>query len=378
MMLNRVRARVSSLGGKRLFSIVAYGTVVLLFLLPAFLLEPQKWSEAGWHVLLAEILFIIVSSSLGTLLLLYFVPKIEFFETPLLSVQSARWIYRVSVASLISFYLVLGIAFLDQKIVGIFWWTPFWLPLLLIVRYLQSKTLKKGLALSVTMGFTLFVAFYSWFSIERDWESAWWIQGGLVLMALSQLILAGAAIRTYYSLPKEPRDLLTLLWSFAYGFVLYILLLAVLPFENKETIHEKMAERRLEGIHTAASEYAQLFGGVFPESLGALGLPPSGQKTNCRAAGLLQRRLETSGGYHIEYHSGPPSTTIAGPCGGAKSYTATARPIVYGKTGSLNLYTDEGGVIRCTREDRPANASDSSSCGFLRFSPSGPPSERRS
>jgi hypothetical protein len=377
MMLNRVRARVSSLGGKRLFRIVAYGTVVLLFLLPAFLLEPQKWSEAGWHVLLAEILFIIVSSSLGTLLLLYFVPKIEFFETPLLSVQSARWIYRVSVASLISFYLVLGIAFLDQKIVGIFWWTPFWLPLLLIVRYLQSKTLKKGLALSVTMGFTLFVAFYSWFSIERDWESAWWIQGGLVLMALSQLILAGAAIRTYYSLPKEPRDLLTLLWSFAYGFVLYILLLAVLPFENKETIHEKMAERRLEGIHTAASEYAQLFGGVFPESLGALGLPPSGQKTNCRAAGLLQRRLETSGGYHIEYHSGPPSTTIAGPCGGAKSYTATARPIVYGKTGSLNLYTDEGGVIRCTREDRPANASDSSSCGFLRFSPSGPPSEGR-
>jgi hypothetical protein len=283
------------------------------------------------------------------------------------------------VASLISFYLVLGIAFLDQKILGIFWWTPFWLPLLLIVRYLQSKTLKKGLALSVTMGFTLFVAFYSWFSIERDWESAWWIQGSLVLIALSQLILAGAAIRTYYSLPKEPRDLRTLLWSFAYGFVLYILLLAVLPFENKETIHEKMAKRRLEGIHTAASEYAQLFGGVFPESLGALGLPPSGQKTNCRAAGLLQRRLETSGGYHIEYHSGPPSTTIAGPCGGAKSYTATARPIVYRKTGSLNLYTDEGGVIRCTREDRPANASDSSSfCGFLRFSPSGPPSEGRS
>ena len=204
MMLNRVRARVSSLGGKRLFRIVAYGTVVLLFLLPAFLLEPQKWSEAGWHVLLAEILFIIVSSSLGTRPLLYFVPKIEVFETPLLSVQSARWIYRVSVATLISFYLVLGIAFLDQKILGIFWWTPVWLPLLLIVRYLQSKTLKKGLALSVAMGFTLFVAFYSWFSIERDWESAWWIQGSLVLAALSQLILAGAAIRTYYSLPKGP------------------------------------------------------------------------------------------------------------------------------------------------------------------------------
>jgi hypothetical protein len=324
---------------------------------------------------------------LGILLLLYFVPKIEFFETPLLSVQSSRWIYRVSMASLISFYLVLGIAFLDQNILGIFWWTPFWLPLLLIVRYLQSKTLKKGLALSVAMGFTLFVVFYSWFSTERDWESAWWIQVSLVLMALSQLILAGAAIRTYYSLPKEPRDLRTLLWCFAYGFVLYIQLLVLFPFENlvlfpfenKETIHEKLAERRLEGIHTAASEYAQLFGGVFPESLGALGLPPSGQKTNCRAAGLLQRRLETSGGYHIEYHSGPPSTTIAGPCGGAKSYTATARPIVYGKTGSLNLYTDEGGVIRCTREDRPANASDSSSfCGFLRFSPSGPPSEGRS
>ncbi|MGA8313319.1 MAG: hypothetical protein WB755_25065 [Terriglobales bacterium] len=365
--------------GERLFRILGYGTILLLlgFLLFAFFLEPPTWSEAAGD-LLAEIVFVILLISLVALPLLYLVRKIDFFEPPLLSAQSARWVHRASVASLISFFFVLGIAFFYQKIVGIFLWLPFWLPLLLIVLYLRSNTPKKGLALSVAMGLTLFLLFYSLFSIERDWESALWIQGSLVLAALSQLILAGAAIRTYYSLPKEPRDLHKLLWSLAYGFVLFCLLVTTLPFEDKETIHEKMAERRLEDIHTAASEYAQLFGGVFPESLGALGLPPSGQKTNCRAAGLLQRRLETSGGYHIEYHSGPPSTTIAGPCGGAKSYTATARPSVYGKTGSLNLYTDEGGVIRCTCEDRPANASDSSSCGFLRFSPSGPPSEGRS
>jgi hypothetical protein len=142
-------------------------------------------------------------------------------------------------------------------------WLPFWLPLLLIVLYLRSNTPKKGLAISVAMGLTLFLVFYSLFSIERDWESALWIQGSLVLAALSQLILAGAAIRTYYSLPKEPRDLHKLLWSLAYGFVLFCLLVTTLPFEDKKTIHAKTAKSRLESINKAASGYANLFGGAF-------------------------------------------------------------------------------------------------------------------
>jgi hypothetical protein len=149
------------------------------------------------------------------------------------------------------------------------------------------------------------------------------------------------------------------------------------PFEDKKTIHAKTAKSRLESINKAASGYANLLGG-FPESLGALGSPPWGQQANCRAAGPLERRLDnSSAGYLIEYHSGPPSTAFTESCGGAKSYTITARPIVYGKTGLLNLYTDESGDIRCTDEDRPANASDGWSCNLVRFSPSGPPSSDR-
>lgn len=381
MMLGRVRARVSGQEGERLFRILGYGTILLLlgFLLFAFFLEPPTWSEAAGD-LLAEIVFVILLISLVALLLLYLVRKIDFFEPPLLSAQRARWVHRASAASLISLFFVFGIAFFYQKIVGIFLWLPFWLPLLLIVLYLRSNTPKKGLALSVAMGLTLSLVFYSLFSIERDWESALWIQGSLVLAALSQLILAGAAIRTYYALPKEPRDLHKLLWSLAYGFVLFCSLVTTLPshIEDKKTIHAKMAKNRLESINKAASSYANLFGGVFPESLGALGSPPWGQQANCRAAGLLERRLvKSSAGYHIEYHSGPPSTAFTQSCGGAKSYTITARPIVYGKTGLLNLCTDESGDIRCTEEDRPANASDGWSCNFVRFSPSGPPSSDR-
>ena len=175
--------------GERLFRILGYGTILLLlgFLLFAFFLEPPTWSEAAGD-LLAGIVFVILLISLVALLLLYLVQKIDFFEPPLLSAQSARWVHRASVASLISFFFVLGIAFFYQKIVGIFLWLPFWLPLLLIVLYLRSNTPKKGLALSVAMGLTLFLVFYSLFSIERDWESALWIQGSLVLAALSQLI----------------------------------------------------------------------------------------------------------------------------------------------------------------------------------------------
>lgn len=373
------RTRLSGQGGHRLFRILGYGTIVVLIVVLLFArwLEPPNWSQAAADRL-AGTVSVMVLISLAALLFLYLVRRPDFFETAILSAPSARWIRRVRVASLISLVLALGAAFFLQRIVGIFLALPFWLPLLLSVIYLYSNTPKIGLALSVAMGLCLSLGFGSWFSVERDWESAGWIQISLVLAALLQLTLAAAAIRTYYSLPNEPRDLGKLLWSLAYGFLLLNMVFVSTPFEDKETLHDKMARNRLASINHAASAYAKRFGGVFPESLGVLGPPSPGQEANCRAAGLLDRSFDkSSGGYHVEYQSGAAATAFTGSCGGAKSYSVSVRPMVYGKTGSLNMYTDETGRIRCIREDRPANASDVGSCYFARFSPSGPPSSGR-
>ena len=43
---------------------------------------------------------------------------------------------------------------------------------------------------------------------------------------------------------------------------------------------------------------------------------------------------------------------------GVKSYTLTARPLVYYRTGTRSFFTDETGVIRMTAEDRAATADD--------------------
>ena len=45
--------------------------------------------------------------------------------------------------------------------------------------------------------------------------------------------------------------------------------------------------------------------------------------------------------------------------GGADTFTVNASPLDYGFTGSRSFFTDESGVIRYTREDRPATVEDS-------------------
>jgi hypothetical protein len=100
--------------------------------------------------------------------------------------------------------------------------------------------------------------------------------------------------------------------------------------------------KRLEDINRAASAYAIKFGGIYPESLAESGPPPFHQKADCRATGLLARPLQNpKGGYIIEYQSSFPCTDSTGSCRGQKANVITARPIVFGKSGDANLYTDQ-------------------------------------
>jgi hypothetical protein len=44
--------------------------------------------------------------------------------------------------------------------------------------------------------------------------------------------------------------------------------------------------------------------------------------------------------------------------GRIEAYTVTASPVVFGKTGLKNFFTDETGVIRETSQDREATRTD--------------------
>lgn len=71
---------------------------------------------------------------------------------------------------------------------------------------------------------------------------------------------------------------------------------------------------------------------------------------NCVEPGLVMGQFA---GYQFSYVAGEPDST-----GRITRYTITARPVPYGQPARAGLFTDESGVIRVTRDDRPATASD--------------------
>jgi hypothetical protein len=93
----------------------------------------------------------------------------------------------------------------------------------------------------------------------------------------------------------------------------YVVFVVSGPERDRQTIHAHMAKMKLKEINSATSEYAKHFGGLFPESLDALGPPAKNQKADCRSAGLVHKPFATnSGGYIFKYRIGLPSRTAPG------------------------------------------------------------------
>ncbi|HTS13926.1 MAG TPA: hypothetical protein VMH00_17530 [Candidatus Limnocylindrales bacterium] len=101
---------------------------------------------------------------------------------------------------------------------------------------------------------------------------------------------------------------------------------------------ESHAQAALAALQQSLAGY-QSTEGTFPSSLESLG-------TQARAA-FDQAQ---AGRYTLQYTPGDPQ-----PDGAIKTYSLTARA---GNYGYLNFFIDETGIIRATRENRPATASD--------------------
>ncbi len=100
-------------------------------------------------------------------------------------------------------------------------------------------------------------------------------------------------------------------------------------------------------LNTAASYYKEQHPDKgFPNSLADVG--PSGDN-------LLDTSLSSAArnGYYFVYVPGRPDEQ-----GRINAYTFLARPQVYGRTGKLNVFTDETAKVRVTSENRDANVQD--------------------
>jgi len=112
----------------------------------------------------------------------------------------------------------------------------------------------------------------------------------------------------------------------------------------------------LRTINSACELYARTYREHgYPRRLGQLGPTDSGNSEGPEHAGFISSVLASGSksGYAYTYTPGPLDQG-----GRTTTYSVTARPQVFGKTGRRSYYTDQTGVIRFTNENRTPVASD--------------------
>jgi hypothetical protein len=133
-----------------------------------------------------------------------------------------------------------------------------------------------------------------------------------------------------------------------WGILLTVLLGAIWSFlwfvvperqGNPTSQAETRAVQSLQDVRAALADYASSQGGAFPRQFEALG-------EGVRNAAQLAQSVN----YQIQYTPGPVEAD-----GNIRTYTLQARA---GNFGFLNFFTDDNGVIRATRENRPATSQD--------------------
>jgi len=110
----------------------------------------------------------------------------------------------------------------------------------------------------------------------------------------------------------------------------------------------------LRTLNTAEVTYSSTYPHGFSPDLKSLDGEGTGVASETNAE-LIDSVLGsgTKSGYNFIYTPGPKDAS-----GVISSYSIVARPVQFGRTGQFNYYTDQSGVIRMTKEDRPAGPND--------------------
>ena len=133
-----------------------------------------------------------------------------------------------------------------------------------------------------------------------------------------------------------------------WGVLLGVLLAAIWSFlwfvvperqGNPTTQAEVRAAESLREIRAALAGFATAQGGAYPQNFEAVGEPVR-----------LGAQLAQSVNYHVQYTPGPPEAD-----GVIRTFALQARA---GNFGFRNFYLDDTGILRATRENRPATSDD--------------------
>ncbi len=287
-----------------------------------------------------------------------------------------RWLWGVRISTLVSILLLFVPPYLVVPHLGdpcadvsLAWLV---VPLVALVPYLVilwrlrttlakgASNIHKGVALAVPWGLmvcliTLLVGWW-WISQSNRAELVSPLgMGGWVLLGLSQLALVASAIKPYFLMALRAADWRILKRNSAGAGIFLFMILIVwvgsqLPLSSggRRAANEYSTVGSLRTINSAQIYYADMSPEKgFAATLAELGPPPG--------ADLIEQRLASGEdrGYQFTVVTGPGQ-----PTGRIVSYTVRARPLKYGRTGCRSFFTDESGVIRLTKEDRPATADD--------------------
>lgn len=232
-----------------------------------------------------------------------------------------------------------------------------WLPYILIPFRLRGSRIKSGLTLAIAMGSALFVPGIVFLYYLHEWERSGWTQGILLLGLLLQPILVAAALRAYRSLPSEAGDRRKAAVSYVYGAFLFGLFWVEAVYGNFPgpiTYKEGQAMESMRSIYMTASRYATAHQGFFPDTPTDSAPDVKAECANDRPRMYDHDKID---GYIISYEAVSADKLVAG-CRVASSYTATARPLTYRKTGYRSFFVDKTHIIRFTSENRAATDRD--------------------
>lgn len=352
--------------GLMLATVAAVGGLLFdLLFFPVY--RPELW-QFGIH---AGRLFVFTNVALGAgAARIYFALTSPPGTTIAPPEMDRRWVWAVRLAGVVSVAVLGGV--LAESADSLLFGSPLLVCYLMILAGLGKKPLRgalvtaraAGLGLLLVLAVVAGLALIEWRGAALDWEDA-----GLLALVLTQAVLAVGANKLLRTLPRGAPEKRHLRWGFAFGTLFSLALLVSLGVAVPSSLHNPKAENEdsarkwLREINWTAVTYYQEFRNGYPPNLVALGPPPQDQQRGCNHANWLQDLGVLSGerdGYRFEYSPGPPVEKPARGCvPGVKSYTVTARPLRYRKTGKRSFFTDETGVIRYTEEDREATAQDS-------------------
>ncbi|MBI4165422.1 MAG: hypothetical protein HY508_06775 [Acidobacteria bacterium] len=287
--------------------------------------------------------------------------------------SDSNWIRAVRVLSLASLLFIVEpfvLIAITEHMDGLFsllLLSPLWLAYLGIALLLRGRKRAEALATAVTIGppaLVVGLAAGLFLKFSPDWH---WVRAYFNLFAGSQLPLIVSGFGAYYSTPEESRQGRIPIWSLVYGLVFVFLMVCisafVLPGWVASRYHSEQASvvYSLRSIHAAASKYRETYRNGFPAHRNLLGPPRTGTSTGCNAASLIEASMVTrqKSGYVFGYWPGPHvPTPPAGCVPGVQSFKITARPLEFGRTGTISYLCDETGIIRQTSEDRSATLDD--------------------